>query len=175
MCKYIFILVSFIENVNVHSSASATSLIHLKTASPASMCNISVSSANHHHVRICCVLWWMTNISHHNCVYTQWWLFLHQKFCLASLTHSNSTVYGWLSILVWEPVKSTTKAYLSPNWGDHKNEQQWVHWANDLCERMARKVHLHSLQSHLSHFQSWWSWCNINTMVMVEIMWFLAQ
>ena len=69
--------------------------------------------------------------------------------------------------------KVPTKASLSPNQEDHKNEQQWVHWASDLCGRMAIKIHLHSLQSHLPLFLSWWPWCNTNTMV--EIVWFLAQ
>ena len=59
----IIILVPFIKIVNAHCFASIKLLIHSKNNGITWWCAAFLSSANHHFVHICSILWWMTNIS----------------------------------------------------------------------------------------------------------------
>jgi hypothetical protein len=52
--------------------------------------------------------------------------------------------------------KVPTKAFWAPNLWDHNNEQQLVHWANDVWGRIAIKIHLHSW---LQWYFWWMQWC----------------
>jgi hypothetical protein len=174
MCKNIFKLVPFIKIVNAHCFSSIKLFIHLKNN---------------------CITWWCaaflsllptTTMSTSVSSYDGCQIFLtiivyppnDGYFCSKNSALPARPIHilpFMVDCQFWyvNQWKVPTKASSSPNQADHKNEKQWVYWANDLCGGMVTKIHLHSLQSHLSHFQSWWSWCNIKTMI--EIMWFLAQ